>query len=80
MSRRNVTVLCNTRWMHAQATESPPPSLEKYIFHITSSKTKYCNAANFYNMLPGYGSVEIQEQGTQLERNAEQCAVQIVTR
>lgn len=34
----------------------------------------------FYNMLPGFASMEIQEHGTQLERNTEQCAVQITTR
>lgn len=65
--------------MHTHARESPL-SLEKYIFHIASSKTKYCNAANFYNMLPGYASMEIQEQGTRLERNTEQCTAQIMTR
>lgn len=78
MARRNVAVLKDTQWMHTDATESPL-SLAQYTFHTASSKTKYCNAANCYNKLPGYASMETQEQGTQLERSTEQCTAQIMT-
>lgn len=80
MARRNVTALKDTWRMHTHARVSPL-SLKKNTSSTLRAPDKMLQCSKFLqHALPGYGSMGIQEQGTQLEGNTEQCTAHITTR
>lgn len=52
---------------------------KKYIFHTMSSRQNAAMQQILQHALPGHASMEIQEQGTELEGNTEQCTAHITT-
>lgn len=78
-ARRNATVPKDTWWMHTHAREST--QLRKNTSSSLRAPDKMLQCSKFLqHALPGHASMEIQDQGTELERNTEQCTAHITTR